>query len=191
MRRREANKINDRDIITLLHERNEEALRVIAERYGRLIRKIAINITDSAEYADECLNDTLFDVWNTVPPQDPISISSYVSMLSRRRAIDRVRNATAAKRDRTAFTAVGEEFAEVADGLDERLDSIRIQSAVNAFLRHQAPTNREIFISRYFDFEPIESISARLHMTPNAVKIRLNRMRKKLRSDLQKGGVPI
>ena len=82
-------------------------------------------------------------------------------------------------------------FAEVADGLDERLDSIRIQSAVNAFLRHQAPTNREIFISRYFDFEPIESISARLHMTPNAVKIRLNRMRKKLRSDLQKGGVPI
>ena len=191
MRRREANKINDRDIITLLHERNEEALRVIAERYGRLIRKIAINITDSAECADECLNDTLFDVWNTVPPQDPISISSYVSMLSRRRAIDRVRNATAAKRDRTAFTAVGEEFAEVADGLDERLDSIRIQSAVNAFLRHQAPTNREIFISRYFDFEPIESISARLHMTPNAVKIRLNRMRKKLRSDLQKGGVPI
>ncbi len=191
MRRREANKINDRDIITLLHERNEEALRVIAERYGRLIRKIAINITDSAECADECLNDTLFDVWNTVPPQDPISISSYVSMLSRRRAIDRVRNATAAKRDRTAFTAVGEEFAEVADGLDERLDSIRIQSAVNAFLGHQAPTNREIFISRYFDFEPIESISARLHMTPNAVKIRLNRMRKKLRSDLQKGGVPI
>lgn len=191
MRRREANKINDRDIITLLHERNEEALRVIAERYGRLIRKIAINITDSAECADECLNDTLFDVWNTIPPQDPISISSYVSMLSRRRAIDRVRNATAAKRDRTAFTAVGEEFAEVADGLDERLDSIRIQSAVNAFLRHQAPTNREIFISRYFDFEPIESISARLHMTPNAVKIRLNRMRKKLRSDLQKGGVPI
>lgn len=191
MRRREANKINDRDIITLLHERNEEALRVIAERYGRLIRIIAINITDSAECADECLNDTLFDVWNTIPPQDPISISSYVSMLSRRRAIDRVRNATAAKRDRTAFTAVGEEFAEVADGLDERLDSIRIQSAVNAFLRHQAPTNREIFISRYFDFEPIESISARLHMTPNAVKIRLNRMRKKLRSDLQKGGVPI
>lgn len=191
MRRREANKINDRDIITLLHERNEEALRVIAERYGRLIRKIAINITDSAECADECLNDTLFDVWNTIPPQDPISISSYVSMLSRRRAIDRVRNATAAKRDRTAFTAVGEEFAEVADGLDERLDSIRIQSAVNAFLRHQAPTNREIFISRYFDFESIESISARLHMTPNAVKIRLNRMRKKLRSDLQKGGVPI
>ena len=112
-------------------------------------------------------------------------------MLSRRRAIDRVRNATAAKRDRTAFTAVGEEFAEVADGLDEHLDSIRIQSAVNAFLRHQAPTNREIFISRYFDFEPIDSISARLHMTPNAVKIRLNRMRKKLRSDLQKGGVPI
>lgn len=191
MRRREADKINDRDIITLLHERNEEALHVIAERYGRLIRKIAINITDSAECADECLNDTLFDVWNTVPPQDPISISSYVSMLSRRRAIDRVRNATAAKRDRTAFTAVGEEFAEVADGLDEHLDSIRIQSAVNAFLRHQAPTNREIFISRYFDFEPIDSISARLHMTPNAVKIRLNRMRKKLRSDLQKGGVHI
>jgi len=191
MRKREADKINDRDIITLLHERNEEALHVIAERYGRLIRKIAINITDSAECADECLNDTLFDVWNTVPPQDPISISSYVSMLSRRRAIDRVRNATAAKRDRTAFTAVGEEFAEVADGLDEHLDSIRIQSAVNAFLRHQAPTNREIFISRYFDFEPIDSISARLHMTPNAVKIRLNRMRKKLRSDLQKGGVHI
>lgn len=183
--------INDQDIISLLNERKEEALKIIQEQYGKLIKKISMNITNNAECADECLNDVLFDVWNSIPPAKPISISSYVCMLSRRRTIDRVRNVTAVKRDCAAFTTVSEEFAEVEDGLEELLDSISINVTINAFLKDLSPVNREIFLSRYFDFESIASISSRVHITQNSVKTRLLRMREKLRKCLQDGGVYI
>ena len=101
--------INDQDIIALLNERKEEALNVIQEQWGKLIKKISMNINNNVECADECLNDVLLDIWNSIPPAKPISISSYVCMLSRRRTIDKVRNKMAAKRDCTTFTIVSEE----------------------------------------------------------------------------------
>ena len=183
--------INDQDIIALLNERKEEALNVIQEQCGKLIKKISMNINNNVECADECLNDVLLDIWNSIPPAKPISISSYVCMLSRRRTIDKVRNKMAAKRDCTTFTIVSEEFAEVEDGLEDFLESININAIINSFLKDLSAINREIFISRYFDFESISSISKRLHITQNSVKTRLVRMRKKLRLYLQEGGIHI
>lgn len=181
--------VKDQDIIALLNERKEEGLKIIQEQYGKLIGKISMNITGSAECAEECLNEVLFDVWNSIPPAKPFSISSYVCMLSRRRTIDKVRKVTAAKRDGTTFTTVSEEFAEVEDGLEDLLESVNIQATIDSFLKDLSPLNREIFISRYFDFESISSISTRLRMTQNSVKTRLVRMREKLRSYLREGGV--
>ena len=111
--------INDQIIIALLEDRKEEGLKIIQEPYGKLIKKISMNIFNNVECADECLNDVLFDVWNTIPPVKPITLLSYVCMLSRRRTIDKVRNSTAAKRDVTTFTTVSEECAEVEEGLDD------------------------------------------------------------------------
>lgn len=183
--------MNDQDIIMLLNERKEESLKIIQEQYGKLIKRISMNIINNAECANECMNDVLFDVWKSIPPAKPISISSYVCMLSRRRTIDKVRKATAAKRDCTTFMTVSEEFAEVEDGLDDLLESINIKASINSFLKDLSPINREVFISRYFDFESISSISTRLHITQNSVKTRLIRMKEKLRSYLQEGGVHI
>ncbi len=183
------NKIDDRGIIALLNDRNEESLQIIEKQYGKLIRKISINLVNNAELADECLNDVLFDVWNTIPPLQPFSISSYVCTLSRRRTIDKIRHASASKRDFSNFYIVNEEFASVEDGLETLLESINIKAVINSFLKDLSGINREIFISRYFDFEAVSDISSRLHISENSIKTRLVRMKKKLRSYLQKGGI--
>ena len=187
---RRVKQTNDRDIISMLFDRNPDALGIIQRQFGRLIKRISLNIVNSTEEAGECLNDVLLDVWNTVPPAEPVSVSSYVCMLSRRRAIDRVRSQTAAKRN-SSFSAVCSELAEAEDGLEKVLDGISINAVINTFLKKLSPVNREIFMSRYFDFEPVKSISERIHISENSVKTRLLRMRKKLRCELEAEGVQL
>ena len=51
--------------------------------------------------------------------------------------------------------------------------------------------NREIFLSRYFDFESISEISQKIGLSTNAVSIKLLRMRNKLIYKLQKAGVSL
>ena len=81
------------------------------------------------------------------------------------------------------------ELAAIDDGLDDLIDSVNITQILNVFLADISATNREIFISRYYDFESIKSISTRLHMTENSVNTRLTRMREKLKKELLKGGI--
>ena len=185
----EVNKINDTEIIKMLFERNEKALEIIQEQFGKLIRRISMNIFNNIEYANECLNDVLLDVWNSIPPTSPLSVASYVCMLSRRRTIDVLRKENADKRKSTDYKSVEIELAAIDDGLDDLIDSVNITQILNVFLADISVTNREIFISRYYDFESIKSISTRLHMTENSVNTRLTRMREKLKKELLTGGI--
>ena len=90
--------MEDTEIVTLLWQRKESALDEIIRRYGRLLKNFAGRILPTAQDAEECVNDTLLDIWNTVPPKHPASIASYAIMLTRRQSIDRLRRLTAKKR---------------------------------------------------------------------------------------------
>lgn len=182
------------EIVKLLFARDESALTVIQDDYGNLIRSIAFNLFRSDSVAEECLNDTLMDIWNTIPPEKPTSIVSYACMIVRRRAIDRIRAEKAQKRFRpegTEYTDVYDELSALDDVSEETVDRLELSRIINEFLMKQSRKNRELFISRYYDFESVESIAARLGMTPNSVATRLLRMRKSLREMLEKGGVSL
>ena len=180
----------DKTIISMLFDRNESALRMIEEKWGRLIKMIAYNIFRSEETAEECLNDTLLDIWNTIPPTEPKSVSSYACMIARRRAIDKVRRESADKRSGSLveYDAVTREIADITDTADWVINKMELTSQINKFLGTLPPKNREIFISRYFNFEDIESISKRLGVTSNSVTVKLHRMRTDLKEQLRKGG---
>lgn len=63
--------LEEQDIIKLLLERSEQALIALAQKYERLCHRIAWNILNNDQDAEECVNDTYLGVWNTVPPQQP------------------------------------------------------------------------------------------------------------------------
>ena len=49
--------MEDRDIVNLYWQRNEEAIRETASKYGGYCKSIAKNILGSNEDAEECVND--------------------------------------------------------------------------------------------------------------------------------------
>ena len=181
----------DDGIIKLLFERDESALEKIQEKYGQLIKQIAFNLFKSGSAAEECLNDTLLDIWNSIPPNKPASISSYACMIARRRAIDTLRKEYAEKRvhpDNSIYSDVCEELAEIEDVAENIVNKIELSRQINKYLAGLSRESREIFISRYFDFEDIESIAKRLHTSKNAVNTRLFRMRNSLKKQLLEEG---
>ena len=182
-------KKKDEAIIQMMFDRQEEALTLIQNLYGRLIRSVAFNLYKSDTVAEECLNDTLLDVWNTIPPKNPDSLSAYVCTIVRHRTIDRIRADMAQKRyvaEQSEYYSVYEELSfldDVADGVIERME---LQRVMTEFIDSLSATNREIFISRFFDFESLDSIALKMHMSKNTLGARLHRMRRDLAERLGK-----
>lgn len=181
--------MKDKNIIKLLFDRKEEALALIQSLYGRLVKSIAFNLYKSDTVAEECLNDTLLDVWNTIPPKNPDSLRAYVCTIARHRTIDRIRADMARKRyvpEYSEYYSVYEELEfldDVADGVVNRMEMKRI---LDEFLDNLSATNREIFISRFFDFESLDSIALKMHMSKNNLNARLHRMRRDLAERLNR-----
>ena len=176
-------KEKDQNIIQMLFDRKEEALDLIQSLYGRLVRSIAFNLYKSDTVAEECLNDTLLDVWNTIPPKNPESLSAYICTIARHRTVDRIRRDMARKRyvpEHSEYYTVYEELAFLDDVADGVVDRMEMRQIMSEFLDSLSNTNREIFISRFFDFESLDSIAVKMHMSKNTLGARLHRMRRDL-----------
>lgn len=175
-------------MIRALESRDSSVLVEIEKSYGALMRRLAFNLGLDANDTEECMNDAVLEVWNTIPPAKPASIRSYVCMLMRRTVVDRIRYNTAEKRKNTAYLEVVGELEDVLDVESAVIDKTCVSQALNRFLGKQTAQNREIFIRRFFEFESAKSIAADLLLSTNAVDTRLTRMRKELKQILNEWG---
>jgi RNA polymerase sigma-70 factor (ECF subfamily) len=172
-----------------LHE--ESALEAVSQRYGRLLRGLALRITGSPADAEECVNDALLDLWNAVPPDRPAHVLAHVSSLVRRRAVDRVRYKTAGCRGGQEYAGSVEELSEcLADpqGASE-LDTLVIRDCLNRFLARLPEDDRAIFLLRYYRFLSNAEVADACGMRESAVVMRLVRIRKKLKKALENEGI--
>ena len=58
--------VDDKQIIELYFERNEQAVRETEKKYGRFCHCIAMNVLGIHEDAEECVNDTYYSVWKLI-----------------------------------------------------------------------------------------------------------------------------
>ena len=87
--------MNDEQIVELYWQRDESAVTVTQEKFNAYLLKIAYNILNNHEDSEESVNDTYLAAWNSIPPQKPSVLSTYLGKLARRISISlfRVRNA--------------------------------------------------------------------------------------------------
>ena len=83
--------MNDSDILALYNERNERAISITAEKYGGYCTKIALNILQNEQDAEECVNTAYFKVWTKIPPEKPVIFSAFLARITRNTAIDEFR----------------------------------------------------------------------------------------------------
>ena len=171
--------MDDQMILLQFQLRSEQALVETRTRYGAYCRGIAMAILNDINDSAEVENDVLLKAWNTIPPQNPRSLRSYLGMLSRQLAIDRWRGR------KGEFALSLEELGEVIPSTDRHVEQLDLRDALNDFLCSLPKKDRRIFLQRYWYASPSAQIAAEAGLREGAVKMRLSRMRERLRKYLE------
>ena len=180
--------MEDEMIINLFYERSEQAINELSAKYGKLAQGICANILKNLSDAEECVNDSLFTAWNSIPPTRPSSLKAYFVSVARNKALDKYRYNTSGKRDSLGNEPL-DELAECLiseTSVEADCEADELAAAVNAFLGTQKKTDRQMFVCRYYLSDSVQDIAERLNMKPPVVSLRLHRMRDRLRKYLEK-----
>ena len=175
----------DELIIDLFWSRDEKALQEFDKRYKTLCLQVAHNITGNNEDAQECLNDLYLRLWNTIPPEKPVSLKSYACEVVRNLALQCVRKQKAQKR-----SAIIVELEEVTHDIPYH-EAENLGELIDAFLQKQSKLNAIIFVRRYYYSESVKDIAEKMGIAENKVSKILGKLRKSLREELKKGGIYI
>ena len=186
--------MDDSKIIELYFERDERAIVETQKKYGRYCYAIAQNILRNSSDAEESVNDTYLDAWNSMPPERPSVLKSFLGMLTRRRALDKYRRKTAQKRpesDQLVPLHELEECIAYGKSIDDELAEEELAARLNEFLIALTETERNVFLRRYWYFDSITDICKRYGFGQSKVKMMLARTREKLAKFLNEEGLII
>ena len=183
--------MNDKNIVDLYFNRDEEAITQTDKKYGRYCYSIAYNILTNKEDAEESVSDTYMTAWRAIPPRRPSVLSTFLGKITRHISIDRWRERSANKRGGGEVTLALEELEDCVAGLQnvemeyERKELIQ---AYVKFLDILPVTERRVFLCRYWYVDSVEAIAEKFGFSQSKVKTMLYRTRTKLRKQLAEEG---
>lgn len=184
--------MKDIEIVELYWNRDETAITATANTYSSYCYSIAYNILNNKEDAEECINDTWLGAWNSIPPQRPEQLSTYLGKLTRNFALNRYKLQNAQKRCANQVALALSELdgcIPSQQNIEQVLDEMALVSALNKFLYAQPRTERNIFVGRYWYLYSIRELAEGYRMRESKVTSLLYRMRKKLKLHLEKEGI--
>lgn len=185
--------MKDEKIIELFFARDENALKETEEKYNSLCHYVARNFLSVREDREECINDALLALWNSIPPARPRSLSAFLSAIVRRIAINKTRAANAWKRGGEIQIVSDEFLSTLDDGSDLAADyeSRRAGEVINAFLGTVSRDDRRIFIMRFWLGLSYAQIAEQTGFSDSKIKMSLHRTREKLAAELKKEGITV
>lgn len=183
--------MEDQKIVGLYWKRQGQAVEETQRKYGAYCGRIALRLLGNAADAEECVNDTWKAAWDSIPPNRPENLGTYLGKLTRRICMKRWRSRDAQKRGGGELVLSLEELGEcVPDGntLEDRLTAKELAEAVNGFLMEVSSQERRVFVLRYWHGYTIREISDRCGYSKSKVETMLHRTRGKLREKLREEG---
>lgn len=185
--------MDDSKIIELFYERSEQAIIELSKKYGSVCKKVANNILNNKLDSEECVNDAFLGAWNTIPPQKPDPLLSFVCRIVRNLAIKKYHSNTAAKRNSIYDVSLDEleNCFSAFNSSEDELDSRETARIIDRFLETLDKENRIMFVRRYWYSDSITDLAELFHTSSHNISVRLSRTRAKLKKYLIKEGVSL
>lgn len=184
--------MTDEEIVNLYWERSERAISETDRKYGKYCHTIAYNILKNREDSSECVNDTYFKAWKSMPDCRPRRLMAFLGKITRTVALNKYDFYTAQKRGGSETSAALDELLECVSGDSDGndvADEIFLRDVLNSFLGKLDDDSRNIFICRYWYMYSSKEIAAKYGFTVNKVDVSLCRARSILKSILIKEGL--
>ena len=182
--------MEDKMIIQLFFNRDEAAIAETEKKFGRLCSQLAFGILKDPSDTEECVNDTWLGVWNSIPPNQPESLISYVCKLTRNIAIKRYHYNHAEKRN-SEYTVALEELSGIltdSKNVESEVESALLTKTIESFLDSLSRDERVIFLQRYYFSASYTDIASRTGLSEKNVSVKLTRIRKRLKKYLKERG---
>ena len=183
--------MDDCQIIELYWARDERAIAETNRQYGGYCFGIANQILQDEADAEECVNDTWLNTWDSIPPNRPTRFRLFLGKITRNLSINRYKEKHREKRGGGETALILEEIEGVlADTRDveSEIERGEFVGLLNRFLKLLPVREREIFVRRYFWAESTAEIARRYGVKESNVLVILSRTRSKLRKVLEKEG---
>lgn len=190
---KEVRYLEDNKIIQLYFNRSEQAIVETERKYKSMLFSISYRILKNKMDVEECLNDVYLAAWETIPPQNPNPLTTYLIRIVRNISINKYYKNSATKRNSYYDLTLNELedcFSDV-ESVEEKYEVKELASAISLFLDKMDKKSRLLFVRRYYFADSMEDLSRKFSLTENNVSVRLYRIRKKLKKYLKKGGYNI
>ena len=175
--------MTDIDIIRLLWIRDELAIEQLEDNYGRYCRQISWDIVQNREDVGECLNDTWWKTWCSIPENKPDSLRAYVARITRNLSLNKVIHNQAWKRGYGKISTIEKEAGDLIgeDVISRVIDRDDFVSRMDEFLNRQSQIDRMIFVLRFWYMKSPKEIAKQMDMKEKTVYNTLYQMRKRFR----------
>lgn len=155
--------MQDERIVELYWLRDQTAIRETEQKYGQYLTTIAHNILNNIEDSRESVNDTYLKAWNTMPPQKPNILKTYLGKIARQLSIDIFRTRNRKKRNVSQYAVSLSELEECipdSNNVEQQIELQLLGKTINDFLYTLPEQTRHIFVCRYYFCDSVKDISA-------------------------------
>lgn len=185
--------MHDKKLITLIEEKNEECISLIADKYEKLLYHIAYGILGGrAEDIEECINDTYLKFWNNIDKYDleKASVKTYLKVILRNTAINRLRD-IGRKEENMSYedlTDIAATYADESQNVENKLINREKVILLNEIIGEMPKKDKEISIRRFFYLQSSKEIARAMMMTVSAVDCKVSRIKSKIKIKFEENG---
>ncbi len=184
--------MEDQHIVELYWQRSEEAIAQTQCKYGSFCLGIAANLLGNGEDAKECVNETLFQAWNLIPPQRPEKLRPWLGRIVRNISISLWRKNHRQKR----YNGLDQTLSELEDSIPSSVDIQReIEGAelgeqISRWLSRLSREERILFVRRYWYGVSLGALAEESGFPAKKLAQKMYRLRQSLKSFLEKEDKP-
>ncbi|MCL1858317.1 MAG: sigma-70 family RNA polymerase sigma factor [Oscillospiraceae bacterium] len=158
-------------------------------KYNTQIRIIVTRILNSANQVndiDDCVNTVYLELMEKLQQYNEVrgSMAAFVAVIARSTALSYCRSNM-----RKPGELIGSEKIDFITEPFEFEDTIEFKMLVENILKKLKQKERDLFTMRYILYYSSEETAKLLKITRNAADVRVNRLKRKIKSFLIKGGV--
>jgi RNA polymerase sigma-70 factor, ECF subfamily len=177
---------NDAALVRLVVDRRPEALAELYDRFAPVLLALARRVLGAAGDAEEVVQEVFLLLWNRPDRYDPgrSSVSTWLLLLTRSRAIDRLRTRQVVERTHESASAEGWDGDASPEGPESVLHRER-HERVRREMANLPPEQRQVIEMAFYQGLSQTEIAARADLPLGTVKTRTLLAMKKLRSALR------
>lgn len=182
--------MEDLQIIDLYFERNETAIAETAAKYGLFCHNIALNILSVGADAEECVNDTYLQAWNSIPPQRPDKFRAWLGRVVRNISINLWNKNHCQKR----YAGMEQLMDELEDCIpspqtvEHQIEEQELTEVINTWLASLSRDDRVLFVRRYWNGKTVNELAKETGTESKKLARRMYSLRQSLKSALEKEG---